>query len=369
MEINPVLKVADKDCNLDCRYCFYNRQTREKKIMPLEVLERVIKEVCGYNPGDGIFVWHGGEPLLAGVEFYKRAFELQEKYKKPTQKIFNSIQTNGTLINEEWGKIFKQYGVIVGISLDGPSDLHDKHRIFSNGVGSFKRVIQGIEFLRGAGIEFFVISVVTKEAIEIPEAVFDFLTSQQPMWINFVPSLAVSTGCSLSFEWSIQPSDYTDFLIRIFDLWLERKDYRIKILPIETIISGFLEREHRDLRLVGECKKRLATRSCEKNLVIIPSGEVRTCGFHGYGDVFKFGNIKDSLEKVLDSQGYQKYKEHLRVIKERCSKCRWYRVCHNGCPRDFYIGGDEGLFCKEFPRLFQHIQKGLEKYPISKEWP
>lgn len=368
MQINPILKVADKDCNLDCRYCFYNRQTREKKIMPLEVLEQVIKEVCRHNLGDVIFVWHGGEPLLAGVEFYQRAFELQEKYRKPVQKIINSIQTNGTLINEEWGKIFNQYGVIVGVSLDGPRVLHDKHRRFPNGTGSFERVMQGIEFLRGAGVEFFVNSVVSQETIKIPEAVFDFLTSQQPIWINFVPSLAVLTGCTLSFEWSIQPSDYIDFLIRIFDLWLEKGDYRIKILPIETIICGFLEREHRDPRLVGECKKRLIAKNCEKNLVIIPNGEIRTCGFHGYGDVFKFGNIKDGLDKVLDSQDYQKHKEHLNAINERCSKCRWYRVCYNGCPRDFHIGGNEGLFCKGFPRLFQHIQKGLEEYPISKEW-
>ena len=368
MEINPVLKVANKGCNLDCRYCFYNKQTRGKKIMPLEVLEMVIKEVCEHNQGDIIFIWNGGEPLLAGVEFYQQAFQLQERYKKPTQKIINSIQTNGTLINAEWGNIFKRYSVIVGVSLDGPKDLHDKHRQFPNGKGSFEEVMRGIEFLKSFGVDFAVISVVTQETMKIPEEVFDFLISQNPIWVNFVPSLATLNGSALSFEQSIQSSEYIEFLIKIFGLWLKRGDYRIKILPMETIICGFLEKEHRDYRLVGECKKRLDVRSCERNLVVIPNGDVKTCAFHSYRDVFEFGNIKAGLATILNSSRYQQYQEHLRAIKKRCSTCKWYRVCPNGCPRDFYIGGINGLFCKESPRLFRFIQESLDGYQIAKEW-
>ncbi len=217
-------------------------------------------------------------------------------------------------------------------------------------------------------VNFAVISVVTQETIKTPDKVFDFLISQNPMWINFVPSLAISTGSTLLFERSIQSSEYIDFLIKIFSFWLKNGDYGIKILPIETIICGFLGRKHRDHRLVGECKKRLAVRSCEKNLVVIPNGDVKTCSFHSYGDVFEFGNIRSGLNTILNSSAYQQYQEHLRVIKERCSKCRWYRVCPNGCPRDFHIGGSDGLFCKESPRLFQFIQENLDKYPILKEW-
>lgn len=368
MEINPIMKVADKGCNLDCNYCFYNKQTRGKKIMSLEILEMVIKEACEHNKGDVIFIWHGGEPLLAGIAFYQKAFELQERYRKPSQRIINSIQTNGTLINDRWGNIFKQRDVIVGISLDGPKDLHDKHRHFSDGKGSFEKIMCGIEFLRSSGVDFAVISVVTQETIEASNEVLNFLISQNPMWINFVPSLAISNGSTLLFEQSIQPSEYIDFLIRIFEFWLKNGDYRVKILPIETIICGFLEKEHREHRLVGECKKRLAVRSCEKNLVIIPNGDVKTCSFHSYGDVFKFGNIRVGLDTILNSSAYQQYQEHLRTIKERCSNCRWYRVCPNGCPRDFHIGGSDGLFCKELPRLFQFIQEELGKYPITREW-
>lgn len=368
MEINPVLKVVDKGCNLDCRYCFYNKQIRRKKVMSLEILEMVIKEVCENNKDDIIFIWHGGEPLLAGVTFYKKAFDLQERYRKPTQRIINSIQTNGTLINNEWGDIFKQHGVIVGISLDGPKVFHDKYRQFSDGKGSLKSVKRGVEVLKGFGINFAVISVITRETIKTPKEVFDFLTAQNPIWINFVPSLAISTGSTLLFEHSIEPSEYIDFLIRIFNFWIENGDYKLKILPIETIICGFLEKSHRDCRLVGECKKRLAVRSCEKNLVVIPNGDVKTCSFHSYGDAFEFGNIRAGLNTISSSSVYQKYREHLRGIKERCLKCQWYRVCPYGCPRDFYIGGSDGLFCKEVPRLFQFIQKNLDKYPIAKEW-
>lgn len=367
MEIDPILKVVDKGCNLDCSYCFYNKQSREKKIMDLKILEKVVYEICNYNSGNINFIWHGGEPLLAGIELYEKALEFQERFRKSNQKITNNIQTNGTLLDKEWASFFKKHRFNIGISLDGPKEIHDKHRRFSDGRGSFKKVIQGIEILKKTGVEFSIISVITKEKMGISRAIFNFLVSQQPTWINLGASLGILTGDGISLEYSIRPALYIDFLIEIFDLWLERKEYKIKILPIDTIICGFLGKPHRDYRLVGECKKNLFNRKCERNLVIISNGDITTCGFHGYGDLFKFGNIEEGLEKVLSSGAYQEYKEHLRRIKEKCAKCKWYRVCHNGCPRDYYLGGDHGIFCEDFPRLFQHIHESLKKYLIYRE--
>jgi len=113
MEINPVLKVVDKGCNLDCNYCFYNKQNREKKIMSLEVLEIVIKEVCEHNKGDIIFIWHGGEPLLAGLEFYEKVIVLQQRFKKPYQKVFNGLVTNATLIDKKWAVFFERTSLVL----------------------------------------------------------------------------------------------------------------------------------------------------------------------------------------------------------------------------------------------------------------
>jgi uncharacterized protein len=336
--------------------------------MSLKILETTIREFCEHNLDKIIFTWHGGEPLLAGKDFYQKAFNLQKKYKRTNQEILNSIQTNATLIDDKWAKIFKLNHILVGISLDGPKKIHDEYRVFHNGEGSFDRVMQGIKSLKDLGIEFSIISVVTKKVIDNPKLVFDFLVSREPIWINFVPSLAISNSSNLSFKWSIKPSDYIDFLIKIFEMWFKKSDYKIKILPIETIISGFLKREHREYRLISECKKRLAIRSCEKNLVIIPNGDVKTCSFHSYDNIFEFGNIQSGLRSILESPEYKKYQNHLKEIKNRCSKCRWYEVCPNGCPRDFYIGGLNGLFCKESPRLFRLIQESIKKYQISKEW-
>lgn len=362
------MKVVDKDCNLDCSYCFYCKQKKEKRVMDSSILEKVISEICNYNSGDINFIWHGGEPLLAGIDFYKKAFKLQEKLKKPKQRISNSIQTNATLLNDSWAELFKEYGINVSISLDGPMEVHDRYRIFLCGAGSFRKVIKGIESLRRKSVEFSIISVVTSENAIKSEEIFRFLTSQQPLWISFVASMGVKAEDGIYSKYSIPLSSYIDFLITIFNLWVEDGDYRLKILPIETILSGFFEKDHRDYRLNGECKKRLAIRKCERNLVITPNGELKTCGFHGYDDLFLFGDIKGGLGKAINSNMYRRYKNHLQKIKEKCSRCEWYKVCYEGCPRDFYVMGQQRLVCLELHRLFRHIQTEIIRHQIQKEW-
>lgn len=366
MQIDPILKVADKACNLNCSYCFYDRQTRDQKIMDLKVLEKVVYEVCSLNGENINFIWHGGEPLLAGIEFYQKAMEYQARFRKRGQKFTNNIQTNGTLIDGDWAAFLKKWGFNVGISLDGPREIHDKHRRFSHGEGSFDKVIEGLQILRKEKAEFSIISVITKETMRAPKETSDFLFSQHPLRITFVPALGISTGSEISYKYSIQARLYVDFLIEVFALWIERGDYQIRILPIETIIRGLSGKPSGDNGLIGECKRPLAIRRCERNLVIIPNGDLRTCAFHGYGDLFKFGNIRQGLQAVLSSDTYQKYKEQLDAIREKCAGCEWFCACHNGCPRDFHLGGGHGLFCEDYPRLFRYIQERLEEYQLSK---
>ncbi len=318
----------------------------------------IVRKVCEYNPegGEIMFYWHGGEPLLAGITFYKKALEFQKYFKKPRQEIRNGIVTNGTLVNNEWAVFFKENRIGVVISLDGPKEYHDQYRIYPDGRGSFNQVMRGIEIFREAGVKFRILSVVTNQTARNPKAIFNFFVGHQLTEINFIPSIGIETGKCISFENSIRPSLYIGFLINIFDLWLKENDPDLRILPLESIINVFLKLPPEDCRFAGEC---------ERNLVIDYNGDILACSTHGYGDFFKFGNIKEGFTSILNSTIYQKYKEYLQRIEKRCSKCKWYQICHGGCPRDHYLGEEQNIFCQDFQRLFEYIQNSLkEYYPI-----
>jgi len=358
MEVNPILKHVGMSCNLRCSYCYYNKQDRSKKAMNLEILEETIREVCKYNTGDVRFFWHGGEPMLIGISFYEKAIELQEKFKKSAQKIINCIQTNGTLIDDKWSKFFKEKAIKVGISLDGPQKYHDYYRQYPDGKGSFGKIMEGIKILKKQKIEFGVVSVVTNQIVKTPEEIFKFFISHQiTNTINFNPLLGTNVGNGISFEKKgVQPSLYIDFLIKIFDLWLKNENNpHLKIYPLESIVRAFLGFPQEDCRFAGEC---------EKSLVIDYKGDIFACCTYGYGDFFKFGNIKDGLNSVLHSESFLKYKKYLKEIRNACSKCQWYDICKGGCPFHHYIGNGKNLFCPDLQRLFKHIQVSLKKYQL-----
>lgn len=356
MEINPIIKEVATGCNLRCKYCFYAYQNQEKKEMTPDVLENIVSEICRCNTGDIRFYWHGGEPLVEKIEFYEKAIELQKKFKKSDQKIYNGFQTNATLINERWVEFFKRNNILLGVSFDGPAEYHDYYRQYPNGKGSFEKAIKGIRLLKEAGIKFGVVSVVTNLSAREAEKIFDFFLSQKiTNTVNFVPAIGIETGKGISFENSVQPSLYVNFLIKIFDLWLAQDNPNFKILPLESIIRAFLDFSQEDCRFAGVC---------EKNLVIDYNGDVFPCSTYGYGDFFKFGNIKKGIDSIFESQSFQNYRQYLRKIEEKCCECRWNKVCHGNCAHYHYLGGGENIFCKDLQRLFHYIQKSLQGYRL-----
>ncbi len=357
LEVNPIMKHVGMGCNLRCGYCYYDKQDRSKRVMNFEILEETIHEVCRYNKGDVRFFWHGGEPLLIGIDFYEKIIELQEKFKRPDQMIINSIQTNGTLIDNKWVEFIKKNAFRVGISLDGPQKIHDYYRKYPDGEGSFEKVMKGIKLLKKEEIEFGVVSVVTDQSVKTPEKIFDFFISQHlTKTINFNPSWGIEAGNRISFEKSVQFSLYIDFLIKIFDLWLKNEnDPYLKIYPLESIVRAFLGFPQKDCRFAGEC---------EKSWVIDYNGDIFACCTYGYEDFSKFGNIKEELDSIFYSEPFRKYKGYLKEIRNRCSKCHWYKICKGGCPFHHYLGGGENILCPDMQRLFGHIQERLKSYQL-----
>jgi len=324
--------------------------------MNLETLRKVVYESCKYNGKEVKFFWHGGEPLLAGINFYKEAVKFQKEYQKSDQKIINGLQTNGTLIDKDWAKFFKKEKFGLGISLDGPKKYHDYYRHYSNGKGSFENIMEGIDILKEMGVGFSVISVITDRTAKVSRELFDFFMSQElTKKINFVPAKPVSTTDSISYKYSVNPSAYINFLGGILNLWFEKDSNGLKVYPLESIIRAFLGFSQEDCRFAGEC---------EKSLVIDYNGDVFACSTYGYGDFFKFGNIQKGIISIINSKEFQNYRKYLNQIKEKCSKCQWFKICKGGCPHDHYLGKEENIFCPDFKRLFEHIRKALEKYQL-----
>jgi len=328
MEINPVLRVVNKGCNLDCNYCFYNKQNREKKIMSLEVLEIVIKEVCEHNKGDIIFIWHGGEPLLAGLEFYEKVIVLKQRFKKPYQKVFNGLVTNATLIDKKWAVFFRKNKFGIGVSLDGPREFHNQYRLFPNSQGSFDKTIEGIKILKKEGVHFHILCVITNSTAKDPQKLFDFFVEEKITEINLIPAIGIQTGNGISFKESVSPQCYVDFLIRIFNLWLEQDNPDLKILPLESIMRAFLGLFQEDCRFTGEC---------EKSIVVDFNGDIFPCCTYGYRGFFTLGNISEGIETIISSENFKNFKSHLQTIQDNCSSCRWYQVCKGGCPFHHYL--------------------------------
>lgn len=360
MEIDLILKVIGNDCNLRCKYCYYSKQKRaQKKVMNSGVLEQIILEVCKYDAFKEIrFFWHEGEPLLAGISFYEKAIRLQERLKKSGQTIVNHIQTNGILIDRKWTEFFKEKEISLGIglSLDGPQEYHDYCRQYPDGKGSFNKVMEGIVILKENELKFGIISVITNRSAKVPREIFDFFVSQQlTNTISFIPSIGVETENGISFENSVQPSLYVDFLIEIFEFWLTQDSSDLKIFPLESIVRAFLRFPQEDCRFGG---------GCEKRLVIDYNGDIFPCSTYGYGDFFKFGNIREGIDSIFKFGFFQKNREHLEEIKRKCSGCRWYKICQAGCPHHHYLGKGDNIFCRDFQRLFQHIQKTLKEYQL-----
>lgn len=363
MEVSPIIKEVAKDCNLRCGYCFFDKQSRERKRISEEVANLLIQEVCNCN-SDGeeiVFYWHGGEPLLAGIDFYRKMVQLQAESKKPQQKVINCLETNATLLRKEWARFFKENEFKIGVSLDGPKEFHDRFRIYPDGRGSFDDVMRGVGALKEEGLDFSVICVVTQKSVASPTKIFEFFNSNKiSTLINFPPALAIETGQGLSFGASVNVSSYVDFLIKLFDLWVEAGEEKLQILPIESITKAFLGIPHDDCRFAGECKK---------SIVVEYNGDIFACNTYGYGDFFKFGNIKDGLKNLLNQNLNRKHKEYLdflRKIKSKCVSCGWYGICKGGCPGWYYAGKGRNILCKEIQHLFLHIQKRLASFGLIK---
>ena len=356
MTMTPIIKVVGDYCNLKCLYCFYFTKDQGcKKVMRLELLEKFIQQYHSIFDGKIKYIWHGGEPLLAGINFFRKIVELQNRYKRGKQEITNTIQTNATLINDKWAKFFKKYNFGVGVSLDGDKHSNDAFRRNKKGSGCFDAIMRGVDVLRKYGIDPGFIQTVTKTNAWRAESNFLFMTEvlkADRFGINHFFDPYKSNEIMKSEN--VNNDDLIAFLKTYIDLWIKKDSANLKIREVENFLAG----------AVGKCASSCAFNgNCISYFLVENNGDIYPCDRLSTNINMLLGNIeRQSLSEIIAGESRAKYMDLVSNQPDDCKACEWYNACHNGCPHH-RVGGVNGkyYYCKTRKEVFSYIKEKMER--------
>lgn len=359
--LSIMLKPASGLCGLRCKYCFYadeaaKRETASYGFMSEETLEIIIKKTLAFAEGSCTFVFQGGEPMLAGLDFFQKAMELQEKWNINHVQISNSIQTNGILIDQDWAGFFKKYDFLVGISLDGNRRVHDANRLDADGKGTFYQVVRAIELLKDYHVEFNVLAVVTRQSAPHARKIYRFFSNLGVHYQQYIPCLDPLEQYPGMESYSLTEELYLQFLKELFDCWYEEARqgslrYVRYFIGLMNLIAG---------NPPGVCEMNGV---CSRQYVAEADGSVYPCDFYML-DPWRLGNLAtdsfDELERRREELGFI---EASKILPEPCRKCKWIYLCRGGCRRD-RLDDDSGKpgwnrYCQAYYGFFEYAYPRL----------
>lgn len=366
-------KPAGALCNLACKYCYYTEKTHIYKqdkaasqVLSDELLEQFIKEYIEMQSMPSVlFTWHGGEPLMRPLTFYKRALELQQKYANGKQ-IDNCIQTNGTLITDEWARFFKENNFLVGVSIDGPQEFHDEYRRSRSGRPSWRQVMKGIECLNKHGVEWNAMAVVNDFIAEYPLDFYHFFKEINCRYIQFTPVVEriyrradgrhlaspIDGAIATLADFSVSPEGWGRFLCAIFDEWVRNDVGSIFVQIFDATLAGWMGVQPSVCTLA---------KTCGHAGVMEYNGDVYACDHFVFPE-FKLGNIKEqSLIEMMYGEAQRRFGSYKREgLTTQCRECPYLFACNGECPRnrfDVSADGEQGhnYLCKGYYHFFQHV--------------
>jgi len=353
-------KPAGADCNLGCQYCYYLKNRKiypgeNPRRMSDEILEAYIRQHIGAtNETDIFFSWHGGEPTLAGIGFFQKVVELQQRYKPDGRNIFNGIQTNGTLLNEAWCRFFLHHHFTVGISMDGPPPLHDQFRLTRNGQPTNSHVMAGYKLLAEHGIPCEILCVVNAINVNFPLEIYRYFKSIGARFITFLPLVEKnSEEPGLASPVSVPPLAFGNFLSAIFDEWADRDIGKITIQIFEEALRTSFGQDH-SLCIFRE--------SCGRVPALELNGDFYSCD-HFISQPYLIGNIMDiPLSEMLESRKQMDFGNSKYItLPEYCLNCHVREMCNGECPRNRFCqtpDGQPGLnyLCDGYKLFFSHFK-------------
>ncbi len=354
-------------CNLDCAYCFFLDKELlypgSKFRMSDELLEGYIRQLIESHQVDQVAVsWQGGEPTLMGLDFYRRAMELEEKYRRPGMTFLNTMQTNGTLLDDEWCVFFKEHNFLIGISIDGPRELHDTYRVDKGGKPTFDNVMRGIRLLQKHEVEFNILTTVNRVNGDHPLEVYRFIRDEIGAdWMQFIPVVErinedgrtlYQQGNTVS-DRSVLPDQFGRFLSLVYDEWVHNDVGQVYVQTFEAALRNWL-----GMNASGMC---VFNETCGQGLAIEHNGDLYACD-HFVEPDYHLGNIRQEhmIDLVASPQQLKFGRDKLETLPQYCLECDVRFACHGECPKNRFIltpDGEAGLnyLCAGFKQFFGHV--------------
>lgn len=358
--VQLMMKPASSNCNLRCRYCFYldeceNREIPSYGIMKEEVLEEVVRKALEAAEETCTFGFQGGEPTLAGLPFFQKFIEYTKKYKRPGVRLYFALQTNGTLLDEDWAAFLAENHFLVGISLDGTGEIHDRNRSEKNGKGTFRKILKNAHMLQKKGVEVNILCVLTKQSARRITSIYQFLKKEGFFYHQYIPCLDPLGQERGKNPWSLTPQVYEEALKSLFDLWFEdvRKGVRVSVREFDNWLSMLKGYPPEACAQMGRCSMQN---------IVEANGDIYPCDFYVL-DPYRAANILD--EKFQFFQGIPSELPFFREEKGRgdhCKECRWYPLCRGGCRRDYIEDEKErrNYFCEAYRGFFAYTIERME---------
>ncbi len=357
-EFQIFAKPVSAACNLNCSYCYYSGESNKvgsvlNPRMEFGLLEKYIVQHIEATTDDLIlFSWHGGEPTLAGIDFYRKAVEIQKKHLPIGKKLLNGIQTNGTLINDEWCRFLKSENFLVGISIDGPEEFHNRFRLKNNGFGTFNEVLRGYRLLQQHNITTEILCVVNAFNAEYPLEVYRFFKSLNAGFITFLPLVERKSGFKTEVtDNTVSPEAFGQFLIRIFDDWVENDIGKVTVQIFEEALRAAFGKEHTLCIFKVNCGGVPAIES---------NGDFYSCD-HFVDQQHYLGNINEkSVSDFLDNAKQKAFGKAKSInLPKYCWNCEVLMMCNGECPKNRFIetpNGEHGLnyLCAGYKMFFKH---------------
>lgn len=364
------VKPAGARCNLACRYCYYLEKgeggvKNGLKRMPEDLLENYISQHIAASSDEIIrFSWHGGEPTILGLDYFRRIIDIQRRYCLPGRKIVNGIQTNGTLLDEEWGRFLATEGFAVGLSLDGPQERHDRYRVTRDGQPTFAATMRGYEILKRHGVSTDILCVVGTHNVWYPLEVYNFFKRIEATYITFLPLVERQPDSPSNVTAETVPAEaWGDFLCTVFDEWLAKDIGRIKIQIIEEAVRIAFNLEH------SLC---LFRPFCGDVPVIERNGDFYSCD-HFVDEDHLLGNLRETpLIDLLESPAQRAFGlAKSEKLPPFCRACDVLNMCNGECPKNRFAltpDGDPGLsyLCPGYKKFFTYVKPFVEA--VAEVW-
>lgn len=360
--ISVLMKPASGMCNMHCEYCFYADEMNEREtgnfgFMSLNTLKNIIRKALFYADHNCSFAYQGGEPSLRGLNFFKKAVEYQKQYNHKKVRIVNAFQTNGILLNENWCQFFKENHFLVGVSVDGTEELHNKYRHLKDQSDSYQRIVSNIELLKKHNVDFNILTVINNDVSENAGKIYDHYKEMGWMYQQYIPCLSPLQNPDKEDPFALTAENYGIFLTEMFEKWMAdlesgKQPYNRQFENWIGILLGFLP-ESCDMR-----------GTCGVQYVVEADGSAYPCDFFMLDD-YRIGNFNDdSIEEMNKKRREIEFIEISQKHSEKCKSCQWNYLCRNGCQRMRLPDGSSGFyinrFCEGYQYFFDHCAEKMK---------